>query len=241
MPSWKNLVPRKFLEPEDLPQGEVIGVIIKGVRQLQFKAQGAPGQAASVDIVLGLDLHGYQLPVRLNIPMLKRLEALLGSDDVEAWRNRKVNIYAGLQEVYGEMKPRIMIDDRPPVGGTGVPGAIGPGARTPTLLTGSTAKIPRVHVDRFCETAAGMGGSWDGFMGYLKREHPAGYELAFGKDLDEVPGSIILLMKAYLDALKDGSLNKPLPPAPQPDMAAAMQNTGRPALPAYVPDDDIPF
>jgi len=238
VPSWKSLVPRKFLEAEDLPQGEVIPVVIRGVRQIQFKAQGAPGQTASVDIVLGMDLHGYQLPMRLNVPTLKRIEALLGTDDVAVWANKRINIYAGLQEVYGEMKPRIIVDDRPPVGGTGGPaGRIAGAPGSVGLLSGVTAKLGRMHVDRFRETAAGMGGSWDGFMAWLKHGHPAGYELAFGKDLDNIPGSLVLLMKSYLDELKEGK--KQLPP-PQPDPAmAALQ--GQPPEPSFVPEEDIPF
>ncbi len=241
MPSWRDLVPKKFMEAEDLPDGELIPVVIKGVRQLQFKAMGAPGQAASFDVVLALDLHGYKLPMRLNIPTCKRLEAILGTDDTAAWVNRRINIYAGLQDVYGEMKPRIIIDDRPPLPATAAPqGALG-GARPAGLITGSTAKVPRVHVDRFRETAASLGGSWDSFIEWTKREHPAAFELAYGKDLDSVPGSIILVMKAYLDHLKEAQ-NKPrqLVEAGGGDPVVGAL-TGRPTEPAQLPDEDIPF
>lgn len=240
MPSWRDLVPKKFMEAEDLPDGELIPVVIKGVRQLQFKAQGSPGQPATMDIVLALDLHGYKLPMRLNIPACKRLEALLGTDDTAAWVNRRINIYAGLVDVYGEPKPRIIIDDRPAMPNAAPQGAIA-GARPAGLITGTTAKVPRLHVDRFRETAASFGESWDNFMEWTKREHPAAFELAYGKDLDSIPGSIILVMKAYLDHLKDAK-NKPrqLAEAPAGDPAAAAL-AGRPAEPAQLGDEDIPF
>jgi len=239
MPSWRDLVPKKFMEAEDLPDGELIPVTIKGVRQMQFKAQGSPGQPATMDIVLALDLHGYKLPMRLNIPTCKRLEALLGTDDTALWAGRRINIYAGLVDVYGEPKPRIIIDDRPAIP-TAAPGPSIAGARTPNLITGTTAKVPRMHVDRFRETAAGMGGSWDAFLEWTKHEHPAAFELAYGKDLDSIPGSIVLVMKAYLDHLKEAQ-NKPKElAAPRQDPAAAALS-GRPPEPAELPEDDIPF
>lgn len=243
MPSWKSLIPKKFMDPEDLPDGELVRVTIKGVRQLQFKGMQSPGQPPTVDIVLGLDLHGYPLPMRLNQPMCKRIEILLGTDDTALWRGQDINIYAGLMDVYGEPKPRIIIDDRPLERRPPAPAMTG--AKTPALLTQTTSRISEKKVNNFRETAAGLGGSWDDFLAWCKKDQPAAYELLNGKDFDQISAGAVPVMKAYLDRLADGlkSGKKQLPAGDSavPGELVGSTPAQRPAEPAVIPDDDIPF
>lgn len=245
------MYPRRYLGVEDLPAGAIVTVVIKGLRTEEWRGRAAPGQKPVVETKLVLDLYGYKLPIRMNVPMLKKLEKILGTEDPAQWRDRQLNIYAGEYDSYGEMKPGIIFDDRPPVPTTTV---IGQGAQRPSLLTAAEGFVPADAIERFRETAASMAGSWDAFLKWCRTEHVDAFALVAGVDFDQVPARCMKVMKAYLDSLADA---KPaaLPPPPPESPASpspSAQTTSRTSIPfatrrptpppqSIVGEEDIPF
>lgn len=235
MPSWKSVLPSKYLQAEDLPPGgKPVPMTIKQIRVDKFQASGWQGQT-QVESVLVADLYQSPRPMKLNKRKCKVLEALSGSDNIEQWANLDILVYGGMEEIYGEMKPAIIIEANPHnlaahkaalgvAPAAGVLGQLGTfGGQVTTgraLLESQPQKLmPLDAVTRFRDTAASFNKTWDDFLVWVKKTFPGHYELVHGKDFDSIPHAVVPAMKAYLDHLAEAAKAPPAPPQPAPVIA----------------------
>lgn len=220
--SWKSVLPSKFLRPEDLPPGgKPMVVTIKKVRIEQFTARGFQGQTQT-DSVMVADLYNFARPMKLNKRKCTILEALTGTEEFARWADKDIVIYAGVEEIYGEMKPSIIIESNPHhvqnmLGASAPPLPIAGVTTARALLDAGPARVlPLDAINRFRDTVSSFGGkTWDDWLRWAKLNVPEAYERCYGKDFESIPFEVTPAMKSYLNTLaEEQKAAKAPPPAP---------------------------
>lgn len=116
MPEISRMFPKRFLDVEDLPQdGSVVPVTIHQVYIDGFTVRGAgPGGGAAMGTPeWRIRLAEFPKPISLRPKRAKELAALLGSENTDHWIGKRIGIYAGYYEAYGEQRWGILISQQP--------------------------------------------------------------------------------------------------------------------------------
>lgn len=256
MPKLSQMFPSPFLQAEDLPRGQNTIVTIAKVYPGQAK-QSQHGDEPEVK--WNIRFNEFRKPMTLWKNTAKVIAEALGTDDTDRWIGRRIAIYAGTYQAYGEIKPCINVDkfapdDLQPQRPAQAPGLVIAGDRRP---------IPKEAMDRFLNHLRGAGLAWDSFLGWAKVHCWDAFELCHGRSLEEIPAGVMPAMKAFLDAqmpklaakpesretidAQTGEILNARPAtAAEPVGAGARQTVSAsqasmPLSNERIPDDDIPF
>lgn len=253
MPKLSQMYPSKYLQAEDLPQGNSV-VTIEAVYPAQAQDRSGSGD---VSVKWMLRFREFRKPMTLWQSNAKMISQVLNTDDTDGWIGKRIAIYPATYVSFGEVKPCINVDKW-------LPEQIAPAQRSAPALVISHDKrpIPRAAMDRFLQHVRAAGKNWDDFLKWGKRSDPAILEMAFGVPLDLVPSGLLPAMKAYLDSLAAGAAATTAPTASiaPTGQAVALQSAPREVREVIdaatgevmntgahvgghdvVPDDEIPF
>jgi hypothetical protein len=111
MTSWRDMMPSEFLSVTDLKPHETSWVTFEQIYPRTFKGGGADRQGERTKLML--KFREFQRPLISNIPLLKVITSVLGTEDPTQWIGKTIGLYVGKVEIFGEMKDGIKIDDRP--------------------------------------------------------------------------------------------------------------------------------
>lgn len=243
MPRIGEMFPSKWLQAEDLPGGKITVVTIAEV--YAGEARQRRGEMPEAEWVMRL--REMRKPMKLKVGNAKIIAGVLQCDDTDLWVDQQIGIFPSTYTSFGETKPCINVDINPVMRR---PQLKGPGVdRTP---------IGEAAAKRFGEMLKQLGGTWDGFLAWLKIESSDALALAFGVAIPDIPKALAPSMKKYLDLIAksevvDGQTGEVLPvddfkqpdmvprdPAQIPGVSRGMPPASRPPANS-VPDDDIPF
>lgn len=262
--SFTQMFPRRYLDPSDLPQGEMVECEILGIELSDYtiRQQQNPRRpgAQPVQLEWVMWFREFQKPMKFYRQHAKVIERLFGTDQPEEVIGQRISIYAGERESWGKMEPAILIHQ------------IRPGPRGPLLAGAKREDVidERRGTDRkACDmrklgaknaatlkaALAEQGATFDDALAWLKANDPVGFELAHGQALEDLPSGLAPALRTFLRAF--GSAPKtPASDNGAIDFAAGLPKTAADAAPpararksedsrnveqTTVEEDDIPF
>lgn len=240
MPSLRDMFPSKYLQSEDLPHGRNTTVTIEKVYPGQARANNHGDEP---EVKWMIRFREFRKPMTLWQSNAKMIASLLGSEDVDTWRGKQVNIYPSTYTSFGEVKPCINVDKFPVEAGRAPVGAIVP--------ANDGRVVPVAAIERFLGHLKAAGKSWEDFLKWSRGPFPGVVSMAWGMEMGEIPAGVVPAMKAYLDHLVstkpaeliDKTTGEVISPAAGPTQTPQVSFT--PTAPPKTKDeisaDDIPF
>lgn len=256
MPDISRMFPKRFLDANDLPQdGSVVPVTIHQVYLDGFTAGGGGRGPMTASPEWRLRFAEFAKPVSLRPKRAKEIAAILGSENTDHWIGKRIGIYAGWYEAYGEQKWGILISQQPvdqlPV--VHAPHAVAAGSAP--ALPSRAQSLGADSAAELCALLEERGKTWDDLRLHL---NAAGFgELISGRLPPECP---VAIKSAAWTYIRDIPKTKPKPDgskfkalwAPPPAAAGEVVDraTGevinptaglKPGAAPVQPADDIPF
>ncbi|QQS08643.1 MAG: hypothetical protein IPK69_11740 [Phycisphaerales bacterium] len=233
-----QMYPSKFLQAEDLPKNQNTIVTIEKVYPVEARDRGGSDEP---EVRYNIRFREFRKPMTLWKNTGHMIGEVLGTDETEEWVGQQIAIYPSTYLSFGEMKPCINVDKwRPEVTQRKQPG-------NSLVIAGDRRPIPDAAMKRFLLHAKSGGGSWDAFLKWSKANAMEAFDLAYGRELTEIPAGILPAMAQFLKTLHIPSSGDEVNTAtgevvsnPQrPSVAAASSPIPPSELP--VDDEDIPF
>lgn len=263
MPDIGQLFPSRYLSFQELTPGELhTGTILRVVAE-QARATFTFGRAQQpmqqVEASYVLWFQEYPKPLKLRKSRAQVIAALVGSKNTDHWPGHKISFYRGITTIGGEPIEGILIDQTP------VPrGPVLPAAAPAWAFKATGRMIVPEKLNDFRQRIAGLGKTWDDFIGWVRLNDAHAFASIWGQGFDQLDSGIIHTMKRYLDHLAasqgpPGATPGAAPPPPvaalpasmppvanhvfTPPSARSVPSWGPPAAPISqeLDPDDIPF
>lgn len=200
MPNIASMFPKRFLSHEDLPPGgQFVAVTIRMIFMARAQMRQGQGGQMEGEAEWRIQFAEYAKPLGMRKSRAKQLAKLLGSENTEQWIGRRIFIYAGTYEAWGEEKVGVLIAPNlpePVAGHLGPATPAQPGQPVPDLRAIGTKGEARIR-----ETLKHIGRTYDEVLAWLKANDEPAYRLATGRALDDLPVAVLKPMKLAFDAL----------------------------------------